>query len=291
MLYLEAMNSQRKSSKKNDRTLSKLYRTAVGEVYPFEHAANLKLESFRTDKEYIEQLINHEPSGGKDEESKVAEKKVPEEPQKETKGKKNQKQDKKGQDNKETKEAKGKDKKKNIRKLKDILFLLLPCLHQALVDQILRDNNLNPNTKAAEEHVSSLQEIANETIEFLKALPQKKQVGYLSYKETKPEEEQPAATLNGKENVEPKLNDQESQAQAEAKAATDSQAFIKYLEFSPIPLKTGDPVKEIDSFDKSVDEFFTKQQLPDPQKGENDKKKLAWKKFENIKVTKLLRYG
>jgi len=43
-------------------------KTAVGETYPFEQAANLKLESFRTDTEYIDQLINQDHTNVKDEE-------------------------------------------------------------------------------------------------------------------------------------------------------------------------------------------------------------------------------
>jgi len=250
-------------------------KTAVGETYPFEQAANLKLESFRTDSEHINDLINQEPAQNKTEDQEDAQSTTTEQASKNKKGGKEKnagagKKDGKKENNKQTKD---KDKKKNIKKLKDILFKLLPCFHQSMIDQLLKDKNLNPNTKASEEHIGALQEIANESIDFLKAFAQTKPVGYLSYKTLETEE---SSTVD-KENKPAEIN-QESQ---EVKPA--AKEWIKYLEFSPIPLKTGDKVKEMNSFDKAVDEFFTKHDLPDAQKNKEEKKKLAWKKFENIK--------
>ena len=231
-------------------------------------------------------MINQEPVQAKDTETESI---VREEKEKDDKAKKNKKG---GKDEKEEKEKKGnkqnkaqdKEKgKKNVRKLKDVLFKLLPCFHQGLIDQLLKDKNLNPNNKAGNEHINILQEITNESIEFLKSFSQQKQKGYLSYKAIKPEEGQ-----ENKENEIIKVNkEQEKPEKQENEAqnqANKTEEFVKYLEFSPIPLKTNENIKELESFDKAVDEFFTKQQLPDAQKTKEDKKKIAWKKYENIKV-------
>jgi len=237
-------------------------KTAVGETYPFEQAANLKLESFRTDSEYISDLINQEPAQNKAEDQEDAKSTTTEQANKNKKGskEKNAGASKKDGKKENQKQAKDKDKnKKNIKKVKDILFKLLPCFHQSMIDQLLKDKDLNPNTKASEEHIAVLQEIANESIEFLKAFAQSKPTGYLSYKTIETEE---SSTVD-KENKPAEIN-QEPQEPQEVKTAPKE--WIKYLEFSPIPLKTSDKVKELNSFDKAVDEFFTKHDLPDAQK-------------------------
>src|SRR4051812_7289706 len=111
----------------------------MGEIYPFEYAATLKLESFRSDVEYIQELI--------DQENEKKEEAAPE--------------DNKGKSDKDK-------SKKGAKKVKDILFRLLPCLHQGMVDQLLKDNNIGPNSKVNDTHIPLLQKITQDTLAFLR---------------------------------------------------------------------------------------------------------------------------
>lgn len=227
-------------------------------------------------------MINQEPASNKAEDQEDTQSTTTETAAKNKKGGKDKnaggKKDAKKDSGKQNKEKEKDKAKKNVKKLKDILFRLLPCFHQSMIDQLLKDKNLNPNAKASEEHINVLQEITNESIDFLKAFAQTKPLGYLSYKSLEPA----GGAVHDKENQPSEINQEEAQSQVSQQK--QAQEAVKYLEFSPIPLKNFDKVKELDSFDKAVDEFFTKHDLPDAQKGQEEKKKLAWKKYENIKL-------
>lgn len=243
-------------------TNAQFVRTAKDEIYPFEYAANLKLESFRTDEEFVKGLLAEGQSEGDQEEK-------PEKPEEETKGKKG---GRKAGGAAPTKKAAGK-------KLKEVLFKMVPCFHQAMIDNLLRENGLNPNGKATEEHTQQLIKIAKDSIKFLLDFQNSNPKGYLSIKapkadkkpeEKKPEQQEQQITTEKPENQEAKPEEQ--------KAPEES-----YIEFSPIPIAGAAAVKELPTFDEAVDTFFIKSQPPVVSKQE-EKEKLAWKKFENIKV-------
>ena len=152
-----------------------------------------------------------------------------------------------------------------------------------MIDQILRDKDLNPNTKAGEEHVPILQEIARDSIEFMRTFGQRKPAGYIVYKQIEANKAIVAEDVAAKQNGN-SVQEVEVAKPDDNQVKKGEEAFQKYIEFSPIPLKTTDQVKEMDSFDKVVDEFFGRQQLPDPQKNKEEKERIAWRKYENIKV-------
>lgn len=240
----------------------------MGEIYPFEHAANLKLENFRSDAEYIEELINQEPPAKKEEEPAE---------DKEASGKEKNKKEK---ENKQEKQEKPQDKqdkqdksKKSVKKVKDILFRLLPCLHQGMIDQLLKDRNIGPNGKVNDTHIPILQQITEETIQFLKEFINSDPKGYLSYKEIPKEEVKMDGQING-----------EDFFKDEVVSVRSEKPKLKYFEFSPLPIKGAENVKEFDSFNKAVDEFFANLNVV-IVKPQDEKKRLAYKKYENIKVS------
>jgi len=77
-------------------------KTAVGEIYPFEHAANLKLDSMRSDIEFVESVVNQQTGGKKDSEEasndqdQAKEQEEKEEKENENKAKANSQNNKKG---------------------------------------------------------------------------------------------------------------------------------------------------------------------------------------------------
>ena len=152
-----------------------------------------------------------------------------------------------------------------------------------MIDQILRDKDLNPNTKAGDEHITILQEIARDSIEFMRTFSQRKPTGYIVYKQIEAAKAVVTDDSAVKQNGNP-AQEVEVAKPEDSQVKKGEEAFQKYIEFSPIPLKTTDQMKEMESFDKSVDEFFGRQQLPDPQKNKEEKERIAWRKYENIKV-------
>ena len=229
---------------------------AIGEIYPFEYAAKLKLESLNTDEKYIEDLIKNE----------------------------NKNIEENDQDDIEIEEIK-KGKKKNIvskksnaKKLKEILFKILPNLHQQMIDNILKDFKLSPNAKATKEHVTILKIAADHTIKFLKEFKNSNPYGYLSYKKL----ESSSKDLESK--IEDKIPADNEEKQIEEAKSPASEDKIKFFEFSPLPIPESPNflIKKLETFDKAVDDFFSK--IYEPVDIKKEKEKIAWKKYENIKV-------
>lgn len=91
-------------------------KTAVGEIYPFEHAANIYFENIDISPPKIEQILAQLVEKGENEAG----------------------------------EGDGKKKKKNNQKkqgtkLRDIVFKLIPCLFPAVIDNILMAEKVDPD--------------------------------------------------------------------------------------------------------------------------------------------------
>jgi hypothetical protein len=59
---------------------------------------------------------------------------------------------KKGKENEKTKNKKGAGAPKGS-KFKELLFQLLPCLNPALIEHILKENEVNGNMRCEEQHI------------------------------------------------------------------------------------------------------------------------------------------
>ena len=117
-----------------------LYRTALGERYPFEYAAKLSLEKFDLSKENIAICLQKQQDIPEIQEIVIqTEEKVPDK-------KKKIKSEKKPQTN-------------TSKKFKEVLFQILPCLNPALTDHLLKLNNINPNTKCSLNDLDQLKKV------------------------------------------------------------------------------------------------------------------------------------
>lgn len=76
----------------------------------------------------------------------------------------------------------------------------------------------------------------------------------------------------------------EKAADAKSTLSTQTQKpQVKYYEFAPTVIRNENLlVKKVENFDRCVDEFFSNQNVPKVQPKE-EKKKIAFKKYENIK--------
>mgnify|MGYP006976758345 CR=1 FL=1 len=141
-----------------------------------------------------------------------------------------------------------------------------------MIDQLLKDKGVGANTKVNDSHIPILQQIAEETIQFLKDFIKSDPKGYLSYKEI-PKEEIPADF---------KLPSSEENKD-DATSIRSEKPRLKYFEFSPLPIKGAQNVKEVDSFNRAVDEFYSNLNAV-VEKPKDEKKRIAYRKYENIKV-------
>jgi hypothetical protein len=88
-------------------------KTAVGEIYPFEQAANIYLENIDVSENALENLLA-----------------AAQNPVEQQQGKK-----------------KAKEQNKGSPKVKDIVFKLIPCLYPQVIEHLLTKSNIDPDTK------------------------------------------------------------------------------------------------------------------------------------------------
>ncbi|CAD8063758.1 unnamed protein product [Paramecium sonneborni] len=141
------------------------------------------------------------------------------------------------------------------QKLKEIVFKLVPCLHQALTDDIIQQLKMNQNEKIVNqyENVKKVVDYAMDYINKYRAQAQYK--GYLCAKEAPKDAEQ-----------KPKFFD----------FAADKAAYYE-----------GKYVIETPTFNEAVHQYF----LVVDRQEENKQsiEDIAWKKFENIKQDQMSR--
>lgn len=128
-------------------------KTAVGEIYPFEHAANIYLENIDVSPASLSQVLARS-------------------------------QEKALEANK--KKGKGaKEQGKNTLKVKDAVFQLIPCLFPQVIDHILTLNSIDGDIKVQSEvENQTTLAAASHCLSFLKDFLASKHKGYLYTKGT-----------------------------------------------------------------------------------------------------------
>ncbi|KRX01107.1 hypothetical protein PPERSA_08208 [Pseudocohnilembus persalinus] len=277
---------------------SETVKTAVGEKYPFDLAANLYLEKFDISEDNIRKLTNkmneqqddenqkndlnkQEEDLQKDQKEEDQKKEIDDDEilsknkqkklNKQMKEQESQKQQEAQKKNKQNKKDQKKGKQEKEKKLKDIIFKLVPSLHQPVIDSVILENQFNPNAKCSEVSIQDIQNLAQKCIQLQKYYMTAEPKGYLVVSEKNQQQNQ-------------EKNDQ-NQENKEKQIKNES-----YFEFSPLVLKMyeGKVFKEMASFNKVIDIYF--QQLGQNEKDEghkyegisNQKQSIILKKFNNI---------
>ncbi|EGR31934.1 hypothetical protein IMG5_099620 [Ichthyophthirius multifiliis] len=206
-------------------------KTAIGEKYPFEYAANLYLEKFDLAEEKIINLIreNEEKKYYKDEEDE----------EKDTKKKKQTQTQKKNK--KET------NMPQKALKLREIVFKLVPSLHNPVIDHIIQLEGYNPTEKVGLESIEKVQKVANKCKELIIEFQKKGHQGYL--------------VISEKEKA-------------------------NYFEFSPLILNSyqGKQIEQMESFNDCINKYFQKMSKKIEEEQKEDVESIAWKKYLNIKT-------
>ncbi|EAR88515.1 fibronectin-binding protein A, amine-terminal protein (macronuclear) [Tetrahymena thermophila SB210] len=281
-------------------------KTAIGERYPFEQAANLYLEKFDTSESIIEELIkqkenqeenNEQEEKNEDKKQKNNDKEEEEKDEDEADKKKKNKQKKEtkdGKNNQKDQDKQKKDGKKNNAakatkgyKLREIVFKIVPSLHNPVIDHIISSNGLNPNQKVTVADVAIIKQMADKCKDLILDFQKTVHQGYLIVSDKKEVKHRP--NKQEQQQIEGAQNNDEIPTE-KAKEEKKEEEKEKYFDFSPLYLTCHEGKKFIEnnSFNASVDKYF-QVMAQKIQEEQNDVESIAWKKYENIKNDQLNR--
>lgn len=167
-------------------------------------------------------------------------------------------------------------------KLREVVFKLVPSLHNPVIDHIIIESGANPNTRATLADVENLEKLALKCKLLIEEFSETPHKGYLvvsdrvlnTSKKTKPTEEVIISTIDP---IVPIEEEKKTVSGGKIEEA-------RYFDFSPLVLSchSGKKIVEMDSYNHAIDTFFRVMAAKIHEEA-NDVESIAWKKYENIK--------
>lgn len=168
-------------------------------------------------------------------------------------------------------------------RLREVVFKLVPSLHNPVIDHIIIESGANPITKATLADVENIEKLALKCKHLIEEFSETPHKGYLVVSDR--------VSNNAKKTKQPTeeviipTSDPIAPVEGEEKTVGGGKIEeARYFDFSPLVLSchSGKKIVEMDSYNHAIDTFFRVMAAKIHEEA-NDVESIAWKKYENIK--------